>query len=94
MFFLIHVQIWILYKQFVNLLIHYFADDPHFTDLVRQAEVSVDNGIYPERISQGSSGSYFVKNSNSVSAALFLCNLIALIDIEVLIWFKQNTRKP
>ena len=45
----------------------FFADDPQFTDLVRQSEVAIDNGIYPERISQGSSGSYFVKNSSSVS---------------------------
>lgn len=44
-----------------------FSDDPHFTDLVRQAETSIESGIYPERIYQGSSGSYFVKNSNRVS---------------------------
>lgn len=39
-----------------------FPDDPLFSDLVRQAEIAIDNGIYPERIYQGSSGSYFVKN--------------------------------
>ncbi|GLG98782.1 Phosphatidylinositol 4-kinase type 2-beta [Gryllus bimaculatus] len=38
------------------------SDDPQFSELVRQAETAIDNGIYPERISQGSSGSYFVKN--------------------------------
>ncbi|XP_068216270.1 phosphatidylinositol 4-kinase type 2-alpha isoform X3 [Palaemon carinicauda] len=43
------------------------TDDPHFTDLVRQAETAIENGIYPERIYQGSSGSYFVKNSNGIS---------------------------
>ncbi|XP_046997740.1 phosphatidylinositol 4-kinase type 2-beta isoform X2 [Schistocerca americana] len=37
-------------------------DDPQFSELVRQAEYAIDNGIYPERIYQGSSGSYFVKN--------------------------------
>ena len=27
-----------------------FTDDPQFSDLVRQAEIAIDNGIYPERI--------------------------------------------
>lgn len=44
-----------------------FLDDPSFADLVWQAEVAIDNGIFPERISQGSSGSYFVKNPAGVS---------------------------
>jgi len=44
-----------------------FPDDPLFSDLVRQAEVAIENGIYPERIYQGSSGSYFVKNPAGVS---------------------------
>lgn len=39
-----------------------FPDDPGFSDLVWQSEVAIDNGIFPERISQGSSGSYFAKN--------------------------------
>lgn len=39
-----------------------FPDDPHFSDLVYSAEIAIDAGIYPERIYQGSSGSYFVKN--------------------------------
>jgi hypothetical protein len=34
---------------------------------VRQAEIAIDNGIFPERIYQGSSGSYFVKNPTGVS---------------------------
>lgn len=44
-----------------------FADDPHFSDLVYSAEIAIDGGIYPERIYQGSSGSYFVKNPAKVS---------------------------
>lgn len=48
------------------------VDDPAFSDLVWQAEVAIDNGIFPERISQGSSGSYFVKNPSGVSGFLFL----------------------
>ncbi|XP_076651379.1 phosphatidylinositol 4-kinase type 2-alpha-like [Halictus rubicundus] len=39
-----------------------FPDDPQFSELVWQAECAIDNGIFPERIYQGSSGSYFVKN--------------------------------
>ena len=39
-----------------------FSDDPQFTELVRQAEIAIEAGIYPTRIYQGSSGSYFVKN--------------------------------
>ncbi|XP_015610220.1 phosphatidylinositol 4-kinase type 2-alpha [Cephus cinctus] len=39
-----------------------FPDDPQFSELVWQAECAIDSGIFPERIYQGSSGSYFVKN--------------------------------
>jgi len=39
-----------------------FPDDPQFTEVVRQAEIAIEAGIYPTRIYQGSSGSYFVKN--------------------------------
>lgn len=44
-----------------------FPDDPNFSDLVYQAEIAIDAGIFPERIYQGSSGSYFVKNPANVS---------------------------
>jgi hypothetical protein len=50
-----------------DLIFECFTDDPLFSDLVRQAETAIDNGIYPERIYQGSSGSYFVKNPAGVS---------------------------
>lgn len=43
------------------------TDDPQFSDLVYQTEIAIDAGIYPERIYQGSSGSYFVKNTTGVS---------------------------
>lgn len=45
-------------------------DDPSFSDLVRQTEIAIDCGILPERIYQGSSGSYFVKSSVNVSSSL------------------------
>lgn len=44
-----------------------FKDDPEYAELVRDAENAIDNGIYPERIYQGSSGSYFVKNTEGVT---------------------------
>ena len=42
-----------------------FPDDPDFSELIRQAETAIENGIFPARIFQGSSGSYFVKNQAS-----------------------------
>ena len=41
-----------------------FPDDPEFQSLVREAELAIENGILPKRIKQGSSGSYFVRNSD------------------------------
>lgn len=43
-----------------------FADDPDFTSLLREAELAIEQEIYPERIVQGSSGSYFVKALDKV----------------------------
>lgn len=40
-----------------------FPDDPSFASVVREAFIAIESAIYPERIYQGSSGSYFVKNS-------------------------------
>ena len=42
------------------------VDDPQFSDIVRAAELAIEHGIYPERIYQGSSGSYFVKDAEEV----------------------------
>ncbi|XP_075773873.1 phosphatidylinositol 4-kinase type 2-alpha [Pelodiscus sinensis] len=39
-----------------------FPEDPEFAEVVRLAEAASERGIFPERISQGSSGSYFVKD--------------------------------
>jgi len=48
-----------------------YPDDPWFSDLVRQAELAIDCGVLPERIYQGSSGSYFVKNASGKTIAVF-----------------------
>lgn len=38
-----------------------------FKAIVDEAIRAIHNGIFPERIAQGSSGSYFVKNMQGVS---------------------------
>jgi hypothetical protein len=45
-----------------------FPEDPEFEAVVRQAELATERGIFPERIYQGSSGSYFVKDPQGVRA--------------------------
>ena len=53
-----------------------FPDDPEYTNIIRKAETAIEHGVYPERIYQGSSGSYFVKNlDGKVSRNLVLLNL-------------------
>lgn len=42
-------------------------DDREFTSLVREAESAIEQGILPQMIYQGSSGSYFIKNRKGVS---------------------------
>ena len=41
-------------------------DDAEFASIVHAAEQAIDVGILPERIYQGSSGSYFVKDKEGV----------------------------
>lgn len=55
------------YYKLTEFYFSLFLDDPNFSDLVYQAEIAIDAGIYPDRIYQGSSGSYFVKNPANVS---------------------------
>lgn len=43
------------------------CNDPDFNTIIRAAENAIDSGVYPERIYQGSSGSYFVHNKDRVS---------------------------
>lgn len=44
-----------------------FPDDPEFAAVVNAVETAIDNSICPSRITQGSSGSYFAKDSQGVS---------------------------
>lgn len=45
---------------------NHFPEDPLFADVIQRAEQAIESGVCPERISQGSSGSYFVKDSKGV----------------------------
>ncbi|VDP53410.1 unnamed protein product [Soboliphyme baturini] len=45
---------------------NYFPEDQDFTEIIRQAEDAIEAGVYPKRIVQGSSGSYFVRNLSNV----------------------------
>ena len=50
-----------------------FPEDSDFTSLLREAELAIEQEIYPERIVQGSSGSYFVKALDKVCSLLTDC---------------------
>lgn len=49
-------------KRPVGSELNTFLDDPEFADIILKAEQAIEFGVFPERISQGSSGSYFVKD--------------------------------
>ncbi|XP_028897152.2 phosphatidylinositol 4-kinase type 2-beta isoform X3 [Zeugodacus cucurbitae] len=46
-------------------------DDPAFNEVVLQVETAITAGVMPERIYQGSSGSYFVKNAEGKILGVF-----------------------
>jgi len=48
-----------------------WPNDPAFTELIRTAENAIDQGVDPVRIYQGSSGSYFVKNTQGKTIGVF-----------------------
>ena len=53
-------------SDYVHLSCNHFEDDPEFNEVIKQVEFAIDHNMLPQRIYEGSSGSYFVKNSNSV----------------------------
>ncbi|KAM9856761.1 phosphatidylinositol 4-kinase type 2-beta [Aulostomus maculatus] len=50
---------------------NHFPGDPEFADIIQRAEQAIENGACPERISQGSSGSYFVKDPKGKVIGVF-----------------------
>ena len=54
-------------SEFVHLSCNHFDNDPEFSEIVKKVEFAIDHDILPQRIYEGSSGSYFAKNSDFVS---------------------------
>lgn len=48
-------------------IVNNLPEDVEFSNVVRRAVHAIEHGVYPERIYQGSSGSYFVKDVDNVS---------------------------
>lgn len=48
-----------------------FSNDTEFAAVILKAEQAIEFGVFPERISQGSSGSYFVKDPKRVTLGVF-----------------------
>ena len=59
------------YEVLEDEMVNIWPDDPTFTDLVREAETAIEQGVNPTRIYQGSSGSYFVKNVEEQTIGVF-----------------------
>lgn len=58
--------------------LYLLSDDPAFNEVVLQVETAITAGVMPERIYQGSSGSYFVKNSQGVSYIILFVEILNL----------------
>ncbi|XP_062334039.1 phosphatidylinositol 4-kinase type 2-beta [Osmerus eperlanus] len=50
---------------------NHFPEDPEFADIIQRSEQAIETGVFPERISQGSSGSYFVKDPKGKIIGVF-----------------------
>ena len=53
-------------SDFVHLSCNHFDNDPEFNDIVKKVEYAIDHNVLPQRIYEGSSGSYFCKNNENV----------------------------
>ncbi|KAK3095946.1 hypothetical protein FSP39_021139 [Pinctada imbricata] len=58
-------------EQEYGLFENHFPEDPEFQEVIRKTESAIEDGIYPERIYQGSSGSYFVKDCERKTIGVF-----------------------
>ena len=58
-------------SEFVHLSCNHFDNDPEFSEIVKKVEFAIDHDILPQRIYEGSSGSYFAKNSDYVNIYIF-----------------------
>lgn len=48
-----------------------FPDDRQYHELIKKCERAIEQGVYPSRIAQGSSGSYFVKDEDKSIIGVF-----------------------
>ncbi|KAM9618670.1 phosphatidylinositol 4-kinase type 2-alpha isoform 3-T3 [Trichechus inunguis] len=77
-----------------------FPEDPEFGAVVRQAELAIERGIFPERIYQGSSGSYFVKdpqgglNWKNSGSAIIKSSLPCQSSQKIVAVFKPKNEEP
>lgn len=60
-FFIVYINL-----NFLNTELNSFSNDTEFAAVILKAEQAIEFGVFPERISQGSSGSYFVKDPKRV----------------------------
>lgn len=69
-----------------HLPLNHFPDDVEYASVIASAEQAIEHGIYPERIYQGSSGSYFVKSPDGVVS--YLLN-VRYFPIMILLYISQ-----
>ena len=65
-------------SDFVHLSCNHFDSDPEFSEMVKMVEFAIDHSILPQRIYEGSSGSYFCKNSDNVKAFSYIYFLASI----------------
>lgn len=54
-------------SEFVHLSCNHFDSDPEYNEIVKMVEFAIDHSVLPQRIYEGSSGSYFCKNVDNVT---------------------------
>ncbi|RNA41501.1 Phosphatidylinositol 4-kinase type 2-beta [Brachionus plicatilis] len=57
--------------DFVHFSCNHFESDPEFNEKVKNVEYAIDHNVLPQRIYEGSSGSYFCKNLDNKIIAVF-----------------------
>lgn len=73
-----------LHDNFVDF--NNFPDDQDYQNLLYEAEQAIEHGVCPQRISQGSSGSYFVKNREGVRAGPYYRYLLQCLELDYRYW--------
>lgn len=69
-------------------------EDVAYSRIVREAERAIDSGILPQMIYQGSSGSYFVKDTERVGKNLNLYTFYIILIKNTIAVFKPKNEEP